>query len=131
MGLLGVNKQLDLQTWLTQVGRDLAFAQGWYAERQVVQVAFIAALALGAVVATAALLRVVRGMGPEINCAAAGLVFIAAFVLIRAASFHHIDRMLGIQFGGVRVNVMLELGGISCVAISAALKRFRLRPEPH
>jgi hypothetical protein len=27
---LGINKQLDLQTWLSQAGRDLAIAQGWW-----------------------------------------------------------------------------------------------------
>ena len=35
---LGVNKQLDLQTALTEVGRVLANSQGWYAQRQSVQV---------------------------------------------------------------------------------------------
>src|SRR5687768_5262697 len=27
---LGVNKQLDLQTWLTLTGKRVAIAQGWY-----------------------------------------------------------------------------------------------------
>jgi hypothetical protein len=39
--LLGINKQLDLQSLVTQVGRDLAFAQGWYENRRIVQAAFI------------------------------------------------------------------------------------------
>src|SRR3954452_14044830 len=44
MVLLGVNKQLDLQTWLTEIGRDLARSEGWYQRRQVFQVAFIGAI---------------------------------------------------------------------------------------
>jgi hypothetical protein len=42
---LGINKQLDLQTALTELGRVLALSQGWYEQRQVVQFWFIAALA--------------------------------------------------------------------------------------
>src|SRR5690349_2067315 len=38
---LGINKQLDLQTALTDIGRILAFSEGWYEQRQVVQVVFI------------------------------------------------------------------------------------------
>src|SRR6476659_1098397 len=36
---LGVNKQLDLQTALTEAGRYLAHYKGWYEQRQVVQLA--------------------------------------------------------------------------------------------
>jgi hypothetical protein len=46
---LGINKQLDLQTWLSQAGRDLAIAQGWWEQRRAVQAVFIALLAAGAV----------------------------------------------------------------------------------
>ena len=42
---LGVNKQLDLQTALTEAGRVLAHTQGWYAQREFVQLAFIALVA--------------------------------------------------------------------------------------
>ena len=39
--VLGINKQLDLQTALTELGRIIAQHQGWYAHRQTVQLAFI------------------------------------------------------------------------------------------
>ena len=42
--LLGFNKQLDLQTLVTQIGRDMAMREGWYAERRVAQAAFVSAL---------------------------------------------------------------------------------------
>src|SRR3954468_8571643 len=51
VAFLGINKQLDLQTWLTQTGRDLALQHGWYEERQVVQLTFIAALVAAALLA--------------------------------------------------------------------------------
>jgi hypothetical protein len=46
------------------------------------------------------------------------------FIAIRAASFHHFDRFIGHEVGGVRMNWILELGGISLIAANAA---WRLR----
>jgi len=128
MALLGVNKQLDLQTWFTQTGRDLALAQGWYEERQAVQIAFIAALVLAAAGAMVFLQRAVGRLGREARWAATGLLLLAVFVVLRAASFHHIDRMLNIRLGTVTFNAVLELGGIACILIAAvnAVRRARL-----
>ena len=38
---LGINKQLDLQSAFTAAGRVIAFEQGWYGQRQYVQLVFI------------------------------------------------------------------------------------------
>jgi hypothetical protein len=119
---LGVNKQLDLQSALTELGRDLAQEQGWYDQRQGVQVLFIVLIAalgsaaLGAIAWTAG---GVRGAARERLLALMGLVFLLAFVVVRASSFHNIDRLLGVQLGGVRLNGILELGGIGCVGVAA------------
>src|SRR4051812_24787616 len=43
------------------------------------------------------------------------LGFLVTFVLVRAASFHHIDALLG--YGRVRLNWVLELSGIILVAM--------------
>ena len=37
MAALGVNKQLDLQSWFTAVGRAVAHEQGWFDRRAAVQ----------------------------------------------------------------------------------------------
>src|SRR5262245_63104416 len=52
LALLGVNKQLDLQTLLMQVSRDLARAQGWYDRRQAYQRLFIGGVAVAALAAS-------------------------------------------------------------------------------
>ena len=41
---LGINKQLDLQTLLTDVGRVISRDEGWYTERRTVQLCFVIAL---------------------------------------------------------------------------------------
>jgi len=40
-------------------------------------------------------------------------------VLIRAASFHHIDRFIGDRILGLKWNWILEMGGISIVLLSS------------
>ena len=55
LGLLGVNKQLDLQSLLTEIGRTLARRQDWYARRREVQAAFIAGIGVASLAALAAL----------------------------------------------------------------------------
>ena len=49
MVLLGFNKQLDLQTFLTLTVRKVAIAQGWYDNRRVVQLAFVGLVAIAGV----------------------------------------------------------------------------------
>lgn len=115
--VLGVNKQLDLQSWLTELGRDLALAQGWYEQRRWVQEIFVAGLVVlgfaGIAIAAILLRRVIR----RVAGALLGLGLLATFVAVRATSFHHVDLWLG--HGVVRLNWALELSGIALVAWSA------------
>jgi hypothetical protein len=117
VALLGLNKQLDLQSWFTEVGRDLATAQGWYQDRRSVQALIIAALVLGGLTGMAVIALWLRRVISRVADAVLGLGFLVTFVAVRAASFHHVDRWLG--YGVVRVNWVLELGGIALIAISA------------
>ena len=44
-----------------------------------------------------------------------GTVLVFGYVLIRAASFHHIDRFIGESVLGLRWNWVIEISGISLV----------------
>ena len=48
-----------------------------------------------------------------------GAAFLGCFIVIRAVSFHHVDQLLGLEYSGLRVNWILELGGIGCIALAA------------
>jgi hypothetical protein len=117
---LGINKQLDLQSLVTQIGRDLAKAWGLYSDRRELQLGFIAAVVLVCAATAAALLWLARRTLRRRWPAVLGMSFILGFVVIRAASFHNIDAFLGTRLGGLRWNWILELGGISIVAAAAA-----------
>ena len=52
-----------------------------------------------------------------------GIGFVCAFVLIRAASFHDVDGLIGSWAMGIKVNWLLELPGPILVALVAARRR--------
>jgi hypothetical protein len=120
--VLGVNKQLDLQTWFTLAARRRIIDAGLYEYRRAFQMLFIGLLLAGAVAGFAGLLWSVRGRFERVRVALVGALFIGIFVIVRAASFHHVDQWLGWRLAGFKLNWILELGGILCV-IFGALRR--------
>lgn len=121
--LLGINKQLDLQSAVTELGRVLAYAQGWYGQRYTIQVAFVAAVGSACLVAATVLLVLLRGAPAPAWLALFGTVVVMLFVTIRAASFHHIDRLIGTAVLGLRWNWILEIGGILIVLVATWRRR--------
>ncbi len=135
MALLAVNKQLDLQSLLTQIGRDTAKAQGWYEDRREHQVAFIATIVGTAGLGFILLAWLLRRRWRECTLSLLGVAFILAFIVVRAASFHRVDQGLGETWAELRFNGILELGGIAIVGLGAILGwRVRARgrgiPDP-
>ncbi len=136
---LGINKQLDLQTAFTAVLKHFAKATGWYDDRRFFQEIFIAAIAFfGLAFGFIAWVWVSRTL-PQHRMTVLGGIFLVCFVVIRAASFHHIDEILGREIAFFRVNHALELSGITCVALGAFRARRgnlvgegpRRAPMPH
>jgi hypothetical protein len=118
--LLGINKQLDLQSLLTEIGRIAARDEGWYEGRHTVQVAFIILLLLLGAWALRALWLFARGHLRETRLALLGALGLVLFVAIRAASFHHVDLIIGTEVAGVDLNAWLENGAIACIGFGAA-----------
>ena len=112
---LGINKQLDLQTALTEIGRIFAEAGGWYEQRQSVQLYFIVGVAIFCALALLVLLCWARGSPFQTWFALVGSTFVLGYVLIRAASFHHIDRFINSRILELKWNWILEMGGIMIV----------------
>jgi hypothetical protein len=123
---LGINKQLDLQTALTELGRVLAYYQGWYGERQTVQVWFIVGVAITCITTAIILLIWARKSPAPTWLALLGTAAVLAFVSIRAASFHHIDSLIGQRILGLTWNWVLEMGGISLVLVASEWRRLNL-----
>jgi hypothetical protein len=122
---LGVNKQLDVQSVMTEIARNLAKEGGWYNGRRAVQQLAIGLIAVAAGGTALLLVVLLRNAATEAKIAALGLCLVLAFVLIRAASFHHVDLLLGRAVVGIRWNALLEIPGIVVISICAA--RYSLR----
>ena len=123
MILLGINKQLDLQSLFTEVGRQIARAQGWIDYRRTVQFWFI--VVFGTTVMGAFLLFVImmKDLFGRFTLAFSGLFFLLGFIIIRASSFHHFDEVLGFRVFELKMNWVLELAGIYLIFL-AEFKEF-------
>jgi hypothetical protein len=121
--LLGLNKELDLQSLLTETGRNLAHAIGIYEHRRLLQGLFLMLLVGGAAFAVIRLTRMLHRSSTPAKSAAVGIAILLAFILIRAASFHHIDDWVTVDVRGLRSGWWLELAGIAVIALSALAYR--------
>lgn len=117
--LLGINKQLDLQSAATELARMLAHEYGWYRNRRQYQEAFIAATAVMGLTALAAMAVLAWNAPVPTLWACTGAMGLTVFVGIRAASFHHVDEMLGWSTGGLPLNWLLEIGSLLVIGWNA------------
>lgn len=125
MLFLAVNKQLDLQSLLTMIARCHSQLAGWYNDRRVVQKLFILGVAGSGAVALGLLALLLRGILGRVWLALLGLAFVCLFVVIRAASFHHVDILISSSVLGFKINWLLELPGPLLVILVALRRRRR------
>lgn len=117
---LGFNKQLDLQSDLTELGREAARSGGWYENRRFVQGVFVVVFGTAIVAAVGGAIWYLRELWLRYRLAFIGIIYLCGFVIIRAASFHHVDTFL-YHIPGVKylVNTFLELGGTILIGYAA------------
>lgn len=123
---LGINKQLDLQTAFTEIGRLLAQDQGWYDSRRQVQEAFIAAVIILGLALLAAMAIWVWKAPASTLLACAGASGLMVFIVVRAASFHRVDELLGLRLASLPLNWVLEMGSLLLIGWCA---RERVRSQ--
>jgi len=123
---LGVSKQLDLQMVLTEAGRVIAKFQGWYDQRRSAQIAVVALLAIMSVIAAIMLVRWARNAPVSTWLALAASIMLIGYVMIRAVSLHSFDRLIDTRVLGVRLNSILEIGGIGVVLLASHWRQSEL-----
>lgn len=126
LAALAINKQLDLQSALTAAGKCLARAQGWYGQRRAMQALFIVLVAGGALALLLGLTVSLWGRLRRNLMAAAGLTLVLNYVVVRAASFHHFDRLIGARPFGVTNNFLFENIGLALIAVNAIWLLWRM-----
>ena len=117
--VLCVSKQLGLETALTDAGRNLALSEGWYKQRQGVQLAFILVVATSCILAEIILLTRARNSPLPTLFALMGATFVVAYLLVRAVSLHPVDQFIGERILGLRLNWLLQMFGIGTVLMAS------------
>ncbi len=119
LAVLGINKQLDLQTWAIAAARVIAVEQDWYAKRQIVQ-AWLVVGAIGvAVIIFIGSALIFRTQWRQALFLLFGLLFILRFLIVRMASIFGVALPRLSRFsGGITINWMLELVGVALVLVA-------------
>jgi len=124
MAFLCLNKQLDLQSLLTEIGRILSSKQGWYEQRREFQKWFVLGILAGSSLGALFLIVCFRGFWKNHLLLGSGLFFLLSFIVFRAVSIHHFDTLIGKRFENPESIGIVELGGIALVWL-AALRDYR------
>lgn len=122
--LLGINKQLDLQTWVQSTGDHLVQSEGLESHRLGLKVLSLLTLGLAGLGITLAMLLYIGRQWRLYLLAFVGLLYLGVFIVLRAAS--------SISFLGEinekyyeSIHLLLELCGILMIGISAARAVYR------
>lgn len=123
--LLGLNKQLDVQTWMITVCRTLARENGWYEQRREYQAYFIFLVVCCGAVSSAWVTYQLRSVWRECMVAIVGLAVLGTFLLVRAASLHQLDGWLAGAICGVKLRYLFELLGVATICLAACESKLR------
>jgi hypothetical protein len=125
--LLGINKQLDLQMLLADLGRTYARSHAWYSLRKPVQIQAVSislALCLGMV---EIILFKLRQQAKITWLALFGLAILALYFGLRMVSLHQVDKYVMVSCRGIALGSLIEIGGILCVSTSAIMGWLKYR----
>jgi len=125
MLIMDINKQLDFQCLFIAIIKKMVLNQGWYSQRQVVQVCFIACIAIFGLVLLMWLGWKLKRLWRQYGLALFGILLLITFVAIRAAPLNHVAGFRGWQPVMGLINSILEFAGIGLVGISALMGIYR------
>ncbi len=115
--ILGINKQLDIQGWFIDAMKQDAIKDGWYQYRTYFQVVFVIAMGLGLVIFLLALRLYLINSWQRYKITWIGLILLFSFIVIRGASFSHVDILINQAVIGIELNVVLELSALLLVIL--------------
>jgi len=117
--VLGVNKELQLQTLLVHVGRVVAIEEGWYGSRRLAQGLFLVLLFIVSVVIIWKFARRHWWLIRNYAEMTLGLMLVLAYCLLRAADINHL-KLLGPKHSGSDFLWPLEVSGLILMLLGSA-----------
>lgn len=125
--VLGVNKQLDLQVLLVEIGRPIARESGWYESRRIVQGLFTLWIAGMAGTFAVWMIFLIRRHWRQYITALLGLLVLFIYVIVETASQSHIGwNFTAHEKWGVRLTDLVEMTGILLILANAFIPRKKI-----
>jgi hypothetical protein len=129
IGVLGICKQFNLPSAITEICRMQAHAEGWIQQRRVVQALVMVSIGACGIVAFMFLAKNIKlQFFHKHMLGKVAIGYLLVFVFFRSVSLHQWENMLSSTVFGLRVNWIGELAGIHAVFLSVVLY-FSLPPK--
>ncbi len=123
--LLGLNKQLDIQSWLRITGKELAIAQGWSDYRNTIYIGSAVVLLSTILAVLVFVVKTLHKIWYKYWLVLLGLLLLNSYILFRAPPiFRATSSLLNWHLEEFHQSWILEIAGITCIAI-AAMKNLR------
>jgi hypothetical protein len=126
--VIGVSELLQLGPAITNVGRSIAFDEGWYSHRRGIQTALTEISATITVVFSLWLLFSARRTSLECAIAVASTAMIVGYLFVRAVSLHQVDALFLRTTFGLHWNRIPEFAGSVIILLSSLSRRLKAMP---
>ncbi|MEQ8215166.1 MAG: hypothetical protein ABRQ30_02640 [Smithellaceae bacterium] len=126
LSIFGINKQLDFQVLLVEIGRPIALKSGWYESRRIVQAVFAFVLTGIAGLFAVMMLFLVRRHWRNNILALLGLLILCFYGIMEAMSQSHVGCSLELyEQWSFRLTDVIEMTGILFILANTLIRRKR------
>jgi len=126
LSIFGINKQLDFQVLLVEIGRPIALKSGWYESRRIVQAVFAFVLTGIAGLFAVMMLFLIRRHWRNNILALLGLLILCFYGIMEAMSQSHVGCSLELyEQWSFRLTDVIEMTGILFILANTLIRRKR------
>ncbi len=126
LSIFGINKQLDFQVLLVEIGRPIALKSGWYESRRIVQAVFAFVLTGIAGLFAVMMLFLIRRHWRNNILALLGLLILCFYGIMEAISQSHVGCSLELyEQWSFRLTDVIEMTGILLILANTLIRRKR------
>ncbi|MEQ8212350.1 MAG: hypothetical protein ABRQ35_00440 [Smithellaceae bacterium] len=126
LSIFGINKQLDFQVLLVEIGRPIALKSGWYESRRIVQAVFAFVLTGIAGLFAVMMLFLIRRHWRNNILALLGLLILCFYGIMEAISQSHVGCSLELyEQWSFRLTDVIEMTGILFILANTLIRRKR------
>jgi hypothetical protein len=124
--LMAINRVFNIDIRLTEAFRKIAKTRGWYDQRYPIQIFFVAGItAIGIIFLILVVPKITVGMS-HYRLILLMVTFLAAFIILRAISYHPVDQIVNLQIDRYRIGSILESGCIGFIGVLLLFKSLYL-----